>query len=127
MANLDDIDKVMIIGSGPIVIGHVLKEESVPGREVLELEVVRDAKNRITTVCFIENVDAMGIYTGDSFITGALAAARKIAAHHKQHPGVRSLPVKSCMSAPGRAQKVPENGPSAASRDNSRPAESSEF
>ena len=37
------------------------------GWEELELEVVRDAKNQMITVCFIENIDAMGVHTGDSF------------------------------------------------------------
>jgi len=50
-----------------IVAGQVLIEESVLGWEELELEVVRDAKNQLITVCFIENVDAMGVHTGDSF------------------------------------------------------------
>ncbi|MGD8449441.1 MAG: carbamoyl-phosphate synthase large subunit, partial [Desulfobacterales bacterium] len=38
----------------------------------LELEVVRDAKNQMITVCFIENVDAMGIHTGDSYCTAPM-------------------------------------------------------
>jgi carbamoyl-phosphate synthase large subunit len=44
----------------------------VLGWEELELEVVRDAKNQMITVCFIENVDAMGIHTGDSFCTAPM-------------------------------------------------------
>ncbi|HOC00417.1 MAG TPA: carbamoyl-phosphate synthase large subunit, partial [Verrucomicrobiota bacterium] len=48
------------------LVGQVLVEESVLGWEELELEVVRDAKNQMITVCFIENVDAMGVHTGDS-------------------------------------------------------------
>jgi carbamoyl-phosphate synthase large subunit len=47
-------------------------EESVLGWEELELEVVRDAKNQMITVCFIENVDAMGIHTGDSYCTAPM-------------------------------------------------------
>jgi carbamoyl-phosphate synthase large subunit len=47
------------------LVGQVLIEESVLGWEELELEVVRDAKNQMITVCFIENVDAMGVHTGD--------------------------------------------------------------
>jgi carbamoyl-phosphate synthase large subunit len=48
-------------------VGQILIEESVLGWEELELEVVRDAKNQMITVCFIENVDAMGVHTGDSY------------------------------------------------------------
>ena len=46
---------------------QILVEESVIGWEELELEVVRDAKNKLITVCFIENVDPMGVHTGDSY------------------------------------------------------------
>jgi carbamoyl-phosphate synthase large subunit len=49
-----------------------LIEESVLGWEELELEVVRDAKGKMITVCFIENVDPMGIHTGDSFCTAPM-------------------------------------------------------
>jgi carbamoyl-phosphate synthase large subunit len=53
-------------------VGQVLVEESVLGWEELELEVVRDAKNQKITVCFIENVDAMGVHTGDSYCTAPM-------------------------------------------------------
>jgi carbamoyl-phosphate synthase large subunit len=53
-------------------VNQVLVEESVLGWEELELEVVRDAKNQKITVCFIENVDAMGIHTGDSYCTAPM-------------------------------------------------------
>jgi carbamoyl-phosphate synthase large subunit len=54
------------------LVNQVLVEESVLGWEELELEVVRDAKNQMITVCFIENVDAMGIHTGDSYCTAPM-------------------------------------------------------
>ena len=44
-----------------------LIEESILGWEELEVEVVRDSKNRMIAVCFIENIDAVGVHTGDSF------------------------------------------------------------
>jgi carbamoyl-phosphate synthase large subunit len=53
-------------------VGQILVEESVWGWEELELEVVRDAKNQMITVCFIENVDPMGVHTGDSFCTAPM-------------------------------------------------------
>jgi carbamoyl-phosphate synthase large subunit len=49
------------------MVGQILVEESVLGWEELELEVVRDSKNQMITVCFIENIDAIGVHTGDSF------------------------------------------------------------
>ena len=47
--------------------GQVLVEESILGWEELELEVVRDKDNNMITVCFIENIDPLGVHTGDSF------------------------------------------------------------
>ena len=59
-------------GLAASLIHQVLVEESVLGWEELELEVVRDAKNQMVTVCFIENVDAMGVHTGDSYCTAPM-------------------------------------------------------
>ena len=49
------------------IIGQVLIEECVQGWEELEVEVVRDSKNQMIAVCMIENIDPMGVHTGDSF------------------------------------------------------------
>jgi carbamoyl-phosphate synthase large subunit len=65
--NQEELRIVASRGLSASMIGQILVEESVLGWEELELEVVRDAKNQMITVCFIENVDAMGIHTGDSF------------------------------------------------------------
>lgn len=65
--NQEELKTVVSRGLAESLVRQVLIEESVLGWEELELEVVRDAKNRMITVCFIENVDAMGIHTGDSF------------------------------------------------------------
>ncbi len=52
--------------------GQVLVEESILGWEELELEVVRDADNHMITVCFIENIDPLGVHTGDSFCSAPM-------------------------------------------------------
>ena len=65
--NADELRTVAARGIAASMVGQVLVEESVLGWEELELEVVRDAKNQMITVCFIENIDAMGVHTGDSF------------------------------------------------------------
>ena len=62
----DELRDVAARGIAASLIGQVLVEQSVVGWEELELEVVRDAKNQMITVCFIENVDPMGVHTGDS-------------------------------------------------------------
>jgi carbamoyl-phosphate synthase large subunit len=65
--NVDELRTIVNRGIAASLIGQVLIEESVEGWEELELEVIRDSKNQMITVCFIENVDAMGVHTGDSF------------------------------------------------------------
>src|SRR5512145_373300 len=65
--NVDELRVVANRGLAASMAGQILVEESVIGWEELELEVVRDAKNQLITVCFIENVDAMGVHTGDSY------------------------------------------------------------
>ena len=70
--NVEELRTVTSRGISASLIGQVLIEESVLGWEELELEVVRDAKNQKITVCFIENVDAMGVHTGDSYCTAPM-------------------------------------------------------
>lgn len=65
--NVCELLTIVKRGLAASLIHQVLVEESVIGWEELELEVVRDKKNQIITVCFIENIDAMGVHTGDSF------------------------------------------------------------
>ncbi len=70
--NLEELQTIVNRGLAASLINQVLVEESVLGWEELELEVVRDAKNQMITVCFIENVDAMGVHTGDSYCTAPM-------------------------------------------------------
>ena len=70
--NVEELRVVVSRGIAVSLVGQVLVEESVMGWEELELEVVRDAKNQMITVCFIENVDAMGVHTGDSYCTAPM-------------------------------------------------------
>ncbi|MBR0043389.1 MAG: carbamoyl-phosphate synthase large subunit, partial [Synergistaceae bacterium] len=65
--NKDELKSICERGLQASLIHQVLIEESVIGWEELELEVVRDKDNNMITVCFIENVDPMGVHTGDSF------------------------------------------------------------
>jgi len=70
--NVEELRTVASRGIAVSLIHQILVEESVLGWEELELEVVRDAKNQMITVCFIENVDAMGVHTGDSYCTAPM-------------------------------------------------------
>ncbi|MDP4224178.1 MAG: carbamoyl-phosphate synthase large subunit [Bacteroidota bacterium] len=65
--NAEELLTIASRGLSASIVNQVLIEESVLGWEELELEVVRDSKNQMITVCFIENVDAMGVHTGDSY------------------------------------------------------------
>jgi len=70
--NTEEFRTVASRGLAASMIGQILVEESVEGWEELELEVIRDHKNQMITVCFIENVDAMGVHTGDSYCTAPM-------------------------------------------------------
>ncbi len=70
--NRDELRTVCARGLQASLIGQVLVEESILGWEELELEVVRDKDNNMITVCFIENVDPVGVHTGDSFCTAPM-------------------------------------------------------
>jgi carbamoyl-phosphate synthase large subunit len=70
--NVEELRTVAGRGIAASLVGQVLIEESIVGWEELELEVVRDANNNMITVCFIENVDAMGVHTGDSYCTAPM-------------------------------------------------------
>ena len=65
--NVEELREVVSRGLAASLIHQVLVEECVLGWEELELEVIRDAKGNKITVCFIENVDPVGVHTGDSF------------------------------------------------------------
>jgi len=70
--NIEELRTIASRGLSASLVGQILIEESVLGWEELELEVVRDAKNNMITVCFIENIDPMGVHTGDSFCSAPM-------------------------------------------------------
>ena len=70
--NVDELKVVCARGLQASLVGQVLVEECISGWEELELEVVRDAENNIITVCFIENIDPIGVHTGDSFCSAPM-------------------------------------------------------
>ena len=65
--NNEELQTVAGRGIQASIAGQILVEESVLGWEELEVEVVRDSKNQMVIVCMIENIDPMGVHTGDSF------------------------------------------------------------
>lgn len=75
--NIEELRTVMKRGLQASLVGQVLVEESILGWEELELEVVRDAKGNMITVCFIENIDPLGVHTGDSFCSAPMLTISK--------------------------------------------------
>ena len=70
--NKEELQVVCARGLKASLVGQVLVEECVSGWEELELEVVRDKDGNMITVCFIENIDPMGVHTGDSFCSAPM-------------------------------------------------------
>ena len=70
--NIEELRTVVARGLQASPVHEVLVEESILGWEELELEVVRDAKGNMITVCFIENIDPLGVHTGDSFCSAPM-------------------------------------------------------
>ena len=68
----EELKTVCARGLQASLVGQVLVEESVLGWEELELEVVRDCDGNMITVCFIENIDPIGVHTGDSFCSAPM-------------------------------------------------------
>ena len=75
--NKEELKTVCARGLQASLVGQVLVEESILGWEELELEIVRDADNNMITVCFIENIDPLGVHTGDSFCSAPMLTISK--------------------------------------------------
>ncbi len=65
--NVEELRTICARGLDASLTHQCLIEESILNWEELEVEVVRDAKNQMIAVCFIENIDAVGVHTGDSY------------------------------------------------------------
>ena len=75
--NKEELKVVCARGLQASLVGQVLVEESILGWEELEVEVVRDAEGNMISVCFIENIDPLGVHTGDSFCSAPMITISK--------------------------------------------------
>ena len=75
--NVEELKTVVARGLQASMVGQVLVEESILGWDELELEVVRDASGKMITVCFIENIDPLGVHTGDSICCAPMLTISK--------------------------------------------------
>jgi len=64
--NKEDLERIASLGIESSMINEVLIEESIEGWKEYELEVMRDSKDNVVIICSIENLDALGVHTGDS-------------------------------------------------------------
>lgn len=64
--NREEYEKMASFGLGASPVGEVLVEECLLGWKEFEMEVMRDRKDQCVVVCSIENLDPMGVHTGDS-------------------------------------------------------------
>ena len=65
--NVEELRTICARGLDASLTHQCLIEESILNWEELEVEVVRDSKNQMIAICFIENIDAVGVHTGDSY------------------------------------------------------------
>ncbi|GAB6125715.1 carbamoyl-phosphate synthase large subunit [Humidesulfovibrio idahonensis] len=64
--NMEDLEKISAQGLAASMQSEIMIEQSVLGWKEFELEVMRDKKDNCVIICSIENMDAMGVHTGDS-------------------------------------------------------------
>ncbi|MCL1921053.1 MAG: carbamoyl-phosphate synthase large subunit [Kiritimatiellaeota bacterium] len=75
--NMEELRAIAARGLDLSMTHQILVEESILGWEELEIEVVRDAKNQMICVCTIENIDPVGVHTGDSFCSAPMLTIDK--------------------------------------------------
>lgn len=75
--NLEELKTVVTRGLQASLVGQVLVEESILGWDELELEIVRDSTGKMITICFIENIDPLGVHTGDSICCAPMLTISK--------------------------------------------------
>jgi carbamoyl-phosphate synthase large subunit len=64
--NMEDLDKIAAVGLAASMKSEIMLEQSVLGWKEFELEVMRDKADNCVIICSIENIDPMGVHTGDS-------------------------------------------------------------
>jgi len=86
---LEEFKRIVELGLSNSMIGEVLIEESVLGWKEYELEVMRDLQDNVVIVCSIENIDPMGVHTGDSI---TVAPAQTLT--DREYQNMRDMAIK---------------------------------
>ena len=113
--NVEELRTICARGLDASLTHQCLIEESILNWEELEVEVVRDAKNQMIAVCFIENIDAVGVHTGDSY-----CAAPFLTIDTARLPSSRSTRSSRSVSAAMRSRLSSPSASSAARTSSSR-------
>ncbi len=74
--NMEDLEKLCYSGMESSAIGQILLEKSVAGWKEVEYEVMRDARDNCIIVCSMENLDPVGVHTGDSIVVAPTQTLR---------------------------------------------------
>ncbi|MBV9755840.1 MAG: carbamoyl-phosphate synthase large subunit [Alphaproteobacteria bacterium] len=93
--NREEFEQIVLGGLAASPVGEVLIEESVLGWKEFEMEVVRDRADNCIIVCSIENVDPMGVHTGDS-----VTVAPALTLTDKEYQRMRDAAI-ACLRAIG--------------------------
>ncbi len=96
--NEDELDDVVNRGLTHSMISQVLIERSVAGWKEVEYEVIRDAANNCITVCNMENIDPVGVHTGDSIV---VAPSQTLTDHEYQMLRSASLSIIRALGVEG--------------------------
>lgn len=93
VSNYDELIKICSSGLESSPIGQILIEQSVAGWKEIEYEVIRDTKDNCMIVCNMENLDPVGVHTGDSIVVAPSQTLRD-----KQYQMLRQSAIKIIRS-----------------------------
>jgi carbamoyl-phosphate synthase large subunit len=87
----EDLDRLGAIGLDASPVTEILVEESVLGWKEYELELMRDRKDNVVVICSIENLDPMGVHTGDSITVAPAMTLTDREYQHMRDVGIQVL------------------------------------
>src|SRR4030095_4467782 len=96
--NREELETMLRRGLAPSPVGSVLVERSIIGWKECELEVMRDGADNVVIVCSIENLDPMGVHTGDS-----ITVAPAMTLSDREYQVMRDSAIKTIREVGGAA------------------------
>lgn len=96
--NDEELEEICSSGFHNSPIGQILLEQSVAGWKEIEFEVMRDAKGNSMVICSMENIDPVGVHTGDSIV---VAPAQTLAPHEYNMLRISALKILENLELEG--------------------------